>query len=166
VRPALCAIWWLRIKFLLFQEGLGVHQQRFSLALNPFIGLSHEDRFDRTGLFTESAEDASCRVEFIGEGISPTLLILGRFDIDALRRTDDHAEATGHTLCFSPLILLKILDSSPALCGRDLLLRILNRDGFREEPTKGQFQTFQQRYNHLLSLQRDDQSRDQDVDQG
>jgi len=45
-----------------------IHQQGGSLLLNPFVGLSHEDRVNRTRLLAKATEDASRRIQLIGEG--------------------------------------------------------------------------------------------------
>ena len=123
----------LRIKFLLLQEFFRGHEIGLSLALHPLIIPSHKDRAHRTGLFTETTEDTPCGIQFVGEGIPSPLLILSRLDIDALRRTDGHTEATGYTFGFSAFILLKILNPSPPFGWRDLFLRILDGDGFGKE---------------------------------
>jgi hypothetical protein len=123
----------LRIKLLLLQEFLCRHEKGFPITLDPFIVFTHEDGIHRTHLLAITTKDTSAGIEFIGKRIPFPLFIFSGLNIDALRGADSHTKAAGHTLGFSTLILLKILNPPPTFRRRHFFLRILNRDGFREE---------------------------------
>jgi hypothetical protein len=123
----------LRVKLLLLQEFLCRHEKGFPITLDPFIIFTHEDRIHRTYFLAITTKDASAGIELIGKRISFPLLIFSRLNIDALGRADSHTEATGDTLGFPTLILLKILNPPPTFRRRHFFLRILNGDGSGEE---------------------------------
>ena len=103
------------------------------MAFYPFIGLSHKDRLYWARFLAETAEDTPGGIQLVGEWVSSPFLIFGGLDVDALRRTDDHAEAAGDTLGLPTLILLKILNAPPTFRRRNFLFRILDGDGLGEK---------------------------------
>src|SRR5215471_7967377 len=102
-----------------------------------FVVFAHEDGADRACFFAITAEDAACLVDLVDGGIAGARLdaavVLRRFEVDRVSRAGDRAQAAGDAFFQVVFVAHQDLLAAPLGEHRELLLRIVHRDGFLEQ---------------------------------
>ena len=95
-----------------------------------------------------SAEDAAVVIDVINLGVAfaaadaQLCRVLGRFDIDALRRARGRAQETGDAFFQAVLIALQLVDAAKALLEFRGRVRVILRDGRIEHLPEGDAHAF------------------------
>src|ERR1700687_1462857 len=87
----------------LIHQTLQVVDEAFPAILGILVMASDVDRLFRTNFLAKAAEDATKLVDLEDERVAVALLVLARYQLDAVRRTDRRTESTGDTSRFSGL---------------------------------------------------------------
>src|SRR6266568_2380907 len=101
------------------------------------VVLAHEDRRDRAGLFTVSAEDAARLVDLVGLRVArPRLdgaVVFRRLEVNRVRRARDGAQTARHAFLQPVLVAHQDLLAAPLRERRDFLVGIVDGDFRLEE---------------------------------
>src|SRR5205823_2701490 len=115
------------------------------------VVFAHEDRADRTGFLTVTAENAPRLVNLVHRGVTrPGFhrpVVFGRFQIDRIRRAGHRTQSAGDALLQPVLIAHQDLFPAELREHRDLLLGVVDGDRFLEQVLESRGKTSNQRSN-------------------